>query len=118
MTLDEIRNIALSLPFSTEGFPFNQTTLVFKVGGKMFLLIDVESPDCITLKVNPEDREQLIESHDWIAPGFHMNKNHWITVSIDTMHTNAQLVSQFIKDSHALVYGGLTKKVRDGLENR
>jgi len=118
MTLDEIRNTALSLPFATEGFPFDQTTLVFKVGGKMFLLIDVEFPDCITLKVNPEERDHLIESNDWIAPGFHMNKNHWITVSIDAMHTNAQLVTQFIKDSHALVYGGLTKKVRDGLENR
>lgn len=118
MTLDFIRNTALSFPCATEGFPFDQTTLVFKVGGKMFLLIDVESPDCITLKVNPEDREQLIESHDWIAPGFHMNKNHWITVSIDTMHTNAQLVTKLIKDSHALVYGGLTKKVRDGLESR
>lgn len=118
MTLDFLRNTVLSFPFATEGFPFDQTTLVFKVGGKMFLLIDIESPDCITLKVNPEDRDQLIESYDWIKPGYHMNKNHWITVSIDTMHTNAQLVTQLIKDSHALVYGGLTKKVRDGLENR
>ena len=118
MTFDLIRTTALSLPHVTEEFPFDQRTLVFKVGGKMFLLIDVDSPDAITLKSKPDQIPELLESYAWISRGFHMNKNHWITLRLDTLQVDITLVLKLITESYAVVYQGLTKKVRNALENR
>lgn len=117
MTFDLIRTTALSLPHVTEGFPFDQSTLVFKVGGKMFLLIDIDSPDAITLKSKPDQIPELLESHDWISRGFHMNKNHWITLRLNNLQMDIALVLKLITESYAIVYRGLTKKVRNAFEN-
>jgi predicted DNA-binding protein (MmcQ/YjbR family) len=118
MTFDLIRTTALSLPHITEEFPFDQRTLVFKVGGKMFLLIDIESQDAVTLKSKPDQIPELLESHDWISRGFHMNKNHWITLRLDTLQLDITLVLKLITESYAIVYQGLTKKARNAFENR
>lgn len=118
MTFDLIRTTALSLPHVTEEFPFDQRTLVFKVGGKMFLLIDVDSPDAITLKSKPDQIPELLESYAWISRGFHMNKNHWITLRLDTIQVDITLVLKLITESYAIVYQGLTKKARNAFENR
>jgi predicted DNA-binding protein (MmcQ/YjbR family) len=118
MTFDLIRTTALSLPHVTEEFPFDQRTLVFKVGGKMFLLIDVDSQDAVTLKSKPDQIPELLESHDWMSRGFHMNKNHWITLRLDTLQVDITLVLKLITESYAIVYQGLTKKARNAFENR
>ena len=118
MTFDLIRTTALSLPHVTEEFPFDQRTLVFKVGGKMFLLIDVDSQDSITLKSKPDQIPELLESYAWITRGFHMNKNHWITLRLDTLQVDITLVLELITESYAIVYQGLTKKARNAFENR
>ena len=118
MTFDLIRTTALSLPHVTEGFPFDQSTLVFKVGGKMFLLIDIDSQDAITLKSKPDQIPELLESYDWISRGFHMNKNHWITLRLDSLKLDITLVLKLITDSYSNVYQGLTKKARNAFENR
>ncbi len=118
MTFDLIRTTALSLPHTTEGFPFDQRTLVFKVGGKMLLLIDIDLQDAVTLKSKPDQILELLESYDWISRGFHMNKNHWITLRLDTLQLDIALVLKLITESHAIVYQGLTKKVRNAFENR
>jgi predicted DNA-binding protein (MmcQ/YjbR family) len=118
MTFDLIRTTALSLPHTTEGFPFDQRTLVFKIGGKMFLLIDIDSQDAVTLKSKPDQILALLESYDWISRGFHMNKNHWITLRLDTLQVDIPLVLKLITESYAIVYQGLTKKVRNAFENR
>ena len=118
MTFDLIRTTALSLPHVTEEFPFDQRTLVFKVGGKMFLLIDVDSQDSITLKSKPDQIPELLESYAWISRGFHMNKNHWITLRLDTLQVDITLVLKLITESYAIVYQGLTKKVKNAFENR
>ncbi len=118
MTFDLIRTTALSLPHVTEEFPFDQRTLVFKVGGKMFLLIDVDSQDSITLKSKPDQIPELLESYAWITRGFHMNKNHWITLRLDTLQVDITLVLKLITESYAIVYQGLTKKVKNAFENR
>ena len=118
MTFDLIRTTALSLPHITEEFPFDQRTLVFKVGGKMFLLIDIESQDAVTLKSKPDQIPELLESHDWISRGFHMNKNHWITLRLDTLQVDITLVLKLITESYAIVYQGLTKKARNAFEIR
>jgi len=118
MTFDLIRTTALSLPHVTEEFPFDQRTLVFKVGGKMFLLIDIDSRDAVTLKSKPDQIPELLESHDWMSRGFHMNKNHWITLRLDTLQVDITLVLKLITESYAIVYQGLTKKARNAFENR
>ncbi len=118
MTFDLIRTTALSLPHVTEEFPFDQRTLVFKVGGKMFLLIDINSQDAVTLKSKPDQIPELLESHDWMSRGFHMNKNHWITLRLDTLQVDITLVLKLITESYAIVYQGLTKKARNAFENR
>ncbi len=118
MTFDLIRTTALSLPHVTEEFPFDQRTLVFKVGGKMFLLIDINSQDAVTLKSKPDQIPELLESHDWMSRGFHMNKNHWITLRLDTLQVDITLVLELITESYAIVYQGLTKKARNAFENR
>ncbi len=118
MTFDLIRTTTLSLPHVTEEFPFDQRTLVFKVGGKMFLLIDVDSQDAVTLKSKPDQIPELLESHDWMSRGFHMNKNHWITLRLDTLQVDITLVLKLITESYAIVYQGLTKKARNAFENR
>ena len=118
MTFDLIRTTVLSLPHVTEEFPFDQRTLVFKVGGKMFLLIDIDSQDAVTLKSKPDQIPELLESHDWMSRGFHMNKNHWITLRLDTLQVDITLVLKLITESYAIVYQGLTKKARNAFENR
>jgi predicted DNA-binding protein (MmcQ/YjbR family) len=118
MTFDLIRTTALSLPHVTEVFPFDQSTLVFKVGDKMFLIIDIDLQDAITLKCKPDQIPELLESHDWISRGFHMNKNHWITLRLDTSQLDISLALKLITESYAIVYQGLTKKVKNALENR
>ena len=118
MTFDLIRTTVLSLPHVTEEFPFDQRTLVFKVGGKMFLLIDINSQDAVTLKSKPDQIPELLESHDWMSRGFHMNKNHWITLRLDTLQVDITLVLKLITESYAIVYQGLTKKARNAFENR
>lgn len=118
MTFGLIRTTAFSFPHVTEEFPFDQSTLVFKVGGKIFLIIDVDSPDSITLKSKPDQIPELLESYDWISGGFHMNKNHWITLRLDSLHLDIALVLKLITGSYSIVYQGLTKKARNAFENR
>ena len=67
----------------SESFPFNETTLVFKVVDKMFALFDVENFQSINLKCDPEKALELREQYSGILPGYHMNKKHWNTISIN-----------------------------------
>lgn len=118
MTLDHIRSFCNSLPFVSEEFPFNQTTLVFKVGGKMFVLVDIYQSEHITLKSSPSEVEELTERYEWITRGFHMNKTHWLTLDLSSLHASQSMVENLMLTSYNLVYQGLTKKTRQELENR
>ncbi len=102
MNIEEIREFCLSLGDVEECFPFDQTTLVFKIQGKMFALIDVEEAHSINLKCNPEAAIELREHFDYVLPGYHMNKKHWNTVLLKTGIADPQLKT-WIKDSFELV---------------
>lgn len=117
MHIEEFRSYCLKKPEVSEGFPFNETTLVFKVAGKMFALADIESFDAINLKCEPERAIMLRESYAGIRPGFHMNKTNWNTVEIHSDVDDA-LMYELIDHSYTQVVAGLPKKVRDGLQNR
>lgn len=114
MTLENYRAFCLSLPHVTEGFPFDANTLVFKVGGKIFALMDVEVFDGINLKCNPDEAIELRESYSGITGGYHMNKKHWNTVNLQD-DVDDKLLLTLTKKSYALVFDGLPKKIKNEL---
>jgi predicted DNA-binding protein (MmcQ/YjbR family) len=117
MHIEEFRAYCLQKAEVTEGFPFNETTLVFKVAGKMFALTDIEGFESINLKCDPERAVQLRESFAGIRPGYHMNKTLWNTVETRS-DVDDMLLYELIDHSYAQVVAGLPKKIRDVLQNR
>lgn len=116
MTLETLRDFCLSKSGCTESFPFNETTLVFKVGGKMFALMDIESrPVQIALKCDPDRALALREQYEVVQPGFHLNKAHWNTVTIDST-VRWQDLTNWIDHSYQLVLKSLPERVRVEIE--
>ena len=114
MDIEFIWNYCLSKNGVEETFPFNPITLVFKVGGKVFALFDVDNFTGINLKCDPERSIDLRESHSGIIPAFHMNKKHWNTVKVNE-DVSQDLLIELINHSYDLVYSSLPKKLRDGI---
>ncbi len=102
MDILEIREYCLSFPGATETTPFDETTLVYKIGGKMFLLTDMENGQWINVKCDPDRAIELRERYEEVTPGWHMNKRHWNTIRIDG-DLPAQLIREWIRDSYDLV---------------
>ena len=117
MDLGELIEYCVKFKASTEDFPFDEVTLTYKVGGKIFILIPTDSEELrINLKCNPEKAIQLREEHPAIIPGFHMNKKHWNTVILDGS-LSRKLLHELIKHSYELVYESLTKAKREEISN-
>ncbi|MFY7989421.1 MAG: MmcQ/YjbR family DNA-binding protein [Fluviicola sp.] len=114
MHLDTLLQLTLQLPGTEETFPFDKKTLVLKVGGKMYALVDVEEPTGVNLKCDPEHAIELRERYEGIQPGYHMNKKHWNTVDL-TGSVDVQLIAELVRHSYDLVVQSLPKKVRDEL---
>jgi len=115
MNIERIRIYCLSFKGTTEEFPFDSETLVFKVKGKIFALISVEDPTSINLKCEPEYALELREHHpEEIFPGYHMNKKHWNTVSLIGSLSD-KLIEKLITHSYQRVIAGLPKKVQQEL---
>jgi predicted DNA-binding protein (MmcQ/YjbR family) len=116
MNIEQIRDHCLSLSHVTEDLPFNNHTLAFRVGGKIFGLVDLErEPAAINLKCDPEYALELREKHPRIIiPGYHMNKKHWKTVLIENSLHNQQ-IQELIKHSYDLVFQSLSRKVKEKL---
>jgi predicted DNA-binding protein (MmcQ/YjbR family) len=115
MHIETFRNYCLSLPGVTEEFPFGESTMVFKVIGKMFALADVDLFESINIKCDPEEAIELRERYDSVQPGYHMNKKHWNTVLMDNTIPD-RLISEWIRNSYNLVVAGLPKKDRELLK--
>ena len=99
----ELRELCLGLQGAGEEFPFRPELSVFKVGGRMFALSALsEEPLRVSVKCDPELGEQLRFTHPAIGPGYHLNKRHWLTVTIDGSLPNS-LVANLIEGSHELV---------------
>ncbi len=116
MGIDELREYCISKIGVTEEFPFNEDTLVFKVGGKMFCLLNLVPPHSINLKCDPEKVISLIEEFEEISPGYHMNKKHWISVSLSGTLTN-KFILGLVNDSYNLVFAKLSEKLKKKLKN-
>ncbi|OLZ66613.1 DNA-binding protein [Streptomyces sp. IMTB 2501] len=113
MTPQELRAFCLSFNAAEEDFPFNPETSVFKVLGKMFALSRLDGePLTINLKCEPEDAVRLRGEHEGlIVPGYHMNKRHWNTVTVDG-DLPERLLKELIEDSYDLVVAGLPRAER------
>ncbi len=104
MNIEDIREYCMAKDAVEEGFPFGEDTLVFKVNGKMFLLVSLSSnPLQFNAKCDPERAAELREQYDCIIPGYHMNKRHWNTIITDNTLTKKQL-KELIDHSYELVY--------------
>ncbi|MEO6149419.1 MAG: MmcQ/YjbR family DNA-binding protein [Mucilaginibacter sp.] len=111
MNVEELRDYCLEKPGVTEGFPFGEDTLVFKVGEKLFLLTGLEQGDRFNVKCDPELAIDLRERHPEVKPGYHMNKAHWNTVFMNGSLTRKQL-HEMIDHSYDLIFKSLPKKLQ------
>ena len=115
MELETLRKTLLDKKCTTEETPFGPEALVYKVMGKMFALIAwEESPLRITLKSDPDFALALRAQYPAVKPGYHMNKKHWNTVTLDDSIPEEQFL-EMIDDSYALVVEKLKKADREKL---
>ena len=116
MHIEQIRDYCLSKPFSSEELPFGPDTLVFKVGGKIFLLIglDVDGSELrFNVKCDPQLAIEWREKYSQtVFPGYHMNKKHWNTVYANRDLNDDQLY-RMIDHSYDLIWQSLPKSIRD-----
>jgi predicted DNA-binding protein (MmcQ/YjbR family) len=121
MHIEQLRDFCIVKKGVTEHFPFDETTLVFKVMGKMFALTGLNNWEKgehkINLKCNPDKAEELRGEFEGVKPGFHMNKKHWNTITINSSDVSDDLVRELINHSYELVIKGLTKKLQAELKN-
>jgi predicted DNA-binding protein (MmcQ/YjbR family) len=112
MTPDELRAACLDLNGTAETFPFNPETSVFKVQGKVFALSALDArPLRVSLKCDPEIAVRLRAEHAAVAPGWHLNKRHWNTVTLDGSLPD-RLVLDMVEDSYDLVVAGMPRRTR------
>lgn len=117
MNIEEVRDYCLAKKGVTEGFPFDEDTLVFKVMGKMFLLTSLTTqPFRCNLKMNEALVEQYREKYHDVLPGYHMSKKMWNSVYFDTGSIPRSDLKWMIDHSYEEVVRRLTKKVRKELE--
>ena len=103
MEFENLLKYLLDKPGASEDFPFGPSAMVFKVKGKMFALIAVEeTPLRINLKCDPELALHLRAAYSAVQPGYHMNKKHWNTVTLDGSLTDGEILTM-IDDSYDLV---------------
>lgn len=115
MNVEQLRAYCLHLKGVEETLPFDEVTLVFKVMGKMFAIVPLESiSPSISLKCDPDWAVELREEYEGINGAWHLNKKHWSSVESELVP--AELVQKLIRHSYDLVVAGLTKKLKAELD--
>ncbi|MFI3306626.1 MAG: MmcQ/YjbR family DNA-binding protein [Rikenellaceae bacterium] len=102
MNIEEYREYCLSLPCVEESTPFDDITLIYKIGGKVFTLASMEGFDHFAVKCDPDEAIELRERYSAITPAFHLNKKHWNDVAVDS-GLAADFMRQQILNSYLLV---------------
>lgn len=114
MNITFFRDYCLSKPGASEDTPFDENTLCFKVGNKIFAIIDIELFESVNLKCDPERAVDLREEFGGIVPGYHMNKKHWNTVSFDGSVPD-KIILELVDHSYDLILNSLPKKIRESI---
>ncbi len=115
MHAEEIRDYCLAKPGVTEGLPFGDDTLVFKVMGKIFVLMNLDGELRLNLKCDPGYALELREHYSCVIPGYHMNKKHWNTIVVSDVHS-VSLLHQWIDHSYEQVVAGLGTQQKQELD--
>lgn len=115
MDIEQIRSYCLTKKGTEESFPFDETTLVIKVGGKIFILISLEGDNWVNLKCDPAWAIELREANPAITPGYHMSKKHWNTIVLDGS-ISRKLLFEMIDHSYDLVFKSLSGNIRSEVE--
>lgn len=117
MDLVTFERYCLSKKAATEDMPFDETTLCFRIGGKIFAMTDIQrDPFRFNLKIQPERSIELRESYECIKPGYYSDKKNWITIEPDGTISD-ELIFELIDNSYMLVYNKLTKKAREDIDS-
>lgn len=111
MNIEEIREFCLSFKEATESFPFDDSTLVFKVAGKIFALLSLDNQPMISLKCDPERVVKLCEHHSAVRPARYMNKKYWIMAASDKVSDDE--LRDWIRHSYQEVVDKLPRKVQE-----
>ncbi|GAB3653977.1 MmcQ/YjbR family DNA-binding protein [Echinicola sediminis] len=106
------RDYCLKKSGVSEDTPFDADTLCFKVGGKIFAIIDIERFESVNLKCDPEWAMELREEYEGIVPGYHMNKKHWNTVLFSGVVPDP-LILKLVNHSYDLVFKSLPRKLQN-----
>lgn len=115
MDLERLREFCLMKPGVTEDFPFGEKVLVFKVRGKMVLLMNLEAePVSVNMKCDPTRAQVLRADYEAVLPGYHMNKRHWNTVLVEGDVPDALLL-ELVDHSYERVVAGLPRRTREEL---
>jgi predicted DNA-binding protein (MmcQ/YjbR family) len=115
MDIESLREYCLLKKAVKEEFPFGDSTLVFKVRGKIFLIVSLDqSPLQFNVKCDPEWAIELREAYEAVLPGYHMNKKHWNTVLVDG-RLGEKMLREMIDHSYERVVKSLSQKDRKGL---
>jgi predicted DNA-binding protein (MmcQ/YjbR family) len=104
MNVEILREYCLKKDNVTEGFPFGEETLVLKVKGKIFALINLDGDPSLNLKCDPSFALELREKYSSVTPGYHMNKKHWNTIILDGSVPDIELFS-WVDHSYDLIKG-------------
>ncbi len=115
MNIEELREYCLSLKGVTEDLPFGESTLVFKIAGKIFCLTGMIGNFSINLKNDPEKNMELREQFTCIKPGYHMNKKHWNTVEVDGSLSDDR-IKNLVDESYDSVVMKLPQKVQQEIK--
>jgi predicted DNA-binding protein (MmcQ/YjbR family) len=116
ITIDEIQAFCLKLEQTTQEFPFDSDTLVFKVLGKIYLLCPLKSWESgspsVTLKCDPNYAVELRNTYEAIRPGFHANKKHWNTLYLTNSGMAPEFIFELIAHSYAKVVENMPGKLK------
>lgn len=115
MNIEDLRTYCLNKKGVTESFPFGDNTLVFKVLDKVFCLTGIESFQSLNLKCEPEFAIELREQFNAVKPGYHMNKKHWNTITVN-QDASDKLILEWVDHSYELVRKKLTKNQKASLD--
>ncbi|MBK8506616.1 MAG: MmcQ/YjbR family DNA-binding protein [Saprospiraceae bacterium] len=118
MSIEELRTYCLKKAGVTEDMPFGESTLVFRIGGKIFLLTNRDSETvAVNLKCDPDIALNLRDRHPEVKPGYHMNKKHWNTVDCKGTLSKS-MIFEMIDHSYDLVVSSFSAKQRTTLFNQ
>ena len=112
MTFKQLDNYLRAKKGVTFDYPFDEKVRVYRIAEKMFALTSEESPISVNLKCDPVYALELRSLYEGVIAGYHMNKKHWNTVTVEDSDVDVETVKELIDHSYELVYNSLTKKLK------